>query len=108
RRLVVSVEARESGKFDEDLINGITGGERIATRTLYEKTFEFQPQCTIWLAANNQPRIGSMDGAIWRRMTLLPFDQAIPEEQWDRTLKDRLQHQAEHQQAILAWMVRGC
>ena len=37
---------------------------------LYREFFEFLPQFTLWLAANDRPRVSATDSGIWRRIML--------------------------------------
>ena len=41
---------------------------------MYHDFFEFTPQCKLWIATNNKPKVGGSDGAIWDRIRLLPFN----------------------------------
>jgi len=107
RRLVISMEVDEGAKMDEPLVNQLTGMDTVTVRHLYQESFEFLPQFTIWLAANTRPQIDNPDGGIWRRIREIPFDQGVPEQEQDRKLKQKL-CESEHGMAILNWLVGGC
>ena len=108
RRLVISLEVQEGAKLDEALVNQLTGMDTVTARHLYQESFEYIPQFTIWLAANNRPQINDPDGGIWRRIREIPFDQVIPEKERNRKLKKELCDDAEHRNAVFCWLVKGC
>ena len=108
KRLVIGIEVEEGKKLAEGLVNQLTGGDVIAARFLHKEFFEFVPQLKLWLAANNQPRITGIDGAIWRRILQIPFDQQISEQKRDIHLKNILCNIKKTGPAVLSWLVQGC
>lgn len=73
RRFVTTSETAENASFDEDLLKRITGRDKVRSRALYQESQEWTPQCTLWMATNNPPRLNSDDDAIWRRLKLIPM-----------------------------------
>ena len=104
-RFVTSAEPNEGQRLDEGLIKQLTGGDKITTRPLYGKEFEYFPEFKLWIATNHRPIIRGVDKGIWRRIRIIPFFANIPEERIDRRLGDKLK--AEYP-AILRWAVDGC
>ncbi len=104
-RVVRSNEIGENKRFNEALIKSLTGGDIIAARFLYAKTFEFRPQFKLWFAANHKPVIRGTDYAIWRRVRLIPFDVTIPDEEKDPMLLEKLRKELP---GILRWALDGC
>jgi putative DNA primase/helicase len=104
-RFVTAVEADQGRRLAEALVKEITGGDPITARHLHKEYFEFKPQCKVWLATNHKPDIRGTDDGIWRRIHLLPFSVAIPKEQQDKDLMEKLRAEAP---GILAWAARGC
>jgi putative DNA primase/helicase len=107
-RFVSSIEVDDGKRLAEGLVKLVTGGDTITVRELYQKAFEFRPQFTLWLAANDEPRIRDDDGAIWRRILQIPFTVSIPEEDRDPNVKATLRDPAVAGPAVLAWAVEGC
>ncbi|MBM4041585.1 MAG: hypothetical protein FJ290_24050 [Planctomycetes bacterium] len=107
-RLAGSVEVEEGKRLAEGLVKLITGGDRVRSRFLYQESFEFIPQCKLWLAANHAPKVRNDDLAIWRRILRIPFEHTIPEGQRDPAFKATLRDPTKAGPAILAWAVRGC
>ncbi len=108
KRMVVSIEVEEGSKMAEAVLLSVTGGEEIAARYLHQNTFQFIPQFTLWLAANNRPRISDTNDAVWRRITQVPFMTQIPVEERDDGLKTALTDKDIAGPAVLAWCVAGC
>ena len=107
RRFVVSIEVDEGKRLAEGLVKMLTGGDTVRARFLYQEGFEFIPQFKLWLAANHAPKVRDDDTAMWRRILRIPFENVIPIERRDPTLKARLKNTEEIGPAILAWAVEG-
>ena len=104
-RFVSAVEADDGARMAESLIKQMTGQDKIAARFLHGEWFEFAPQFKLWLATNHKPVIRGCDEAIWRRVRLIPFTVAIPVEERDHHLAEKLQNEWP---GILSWAVEGC
>lgn len=107
-RITVGIEVERGKQLAEGLVKSLTGGDTVTARHLYKDFFEFVPQFTLWLAANDRPRVSAADSGIWRRIVQVPFTETIPEPERDPTLKQRLQADPDIQTAILAWAIEGC
>lgn len=105
KRWVGTVEVSDGRTLAEALVKSLTGGDKIRARRVYENNFEFTPSHTLWMAANDQPKIKGIDEAIWSRIKQVPFDVFIPEDERDLELKSKLKAEAS---GILNWVVRGC
>ena len=106
KRFVISSEAGDTMKIHHDRIKQITGGDPMRAANKYEKSFEFQPVCKLWLAANRKPRVTDDSPAFWARVMLVPFAVSFAGRE-DRDLRPPLEHDPEHQAAILTWIVAG-
>src|SRR5262249_43707662 len=78
---------------------------KISARRMREDFWDFTPTHKIMMGTNHRPEIRETKHAIWRRVKLIPFTVAIPEEEQVKDLPRRLR--AEYP-GILAWAVRGC
>jgi putative DNA primase/helicase len=76
-RMVTVAEPRKAGRMNEELLKQITGGDMLKARQIYREPFAFHPECKLWFAMNNQPRIAGTDEGIWRRVRFIPFTQKI-------------------------------
>jgi putative DNA primase/helicase len=108
-RLVTSVETRDGQAFAEGVIKLLTGGDTVAARRLYERTFEFAPAFKLLLASNFRPRANAEDDGLWRRLRELPFPVGRPHRaDRDEQVRLTLIDPAQAGSAILAWAVDGC
>lgn len=106
KRFVASSETNAGRTLAEGLVKTITGNEPISARTLNKESVTWLPAFTLWLAANDRPIVRHDDGALWRRLKVVPFVHQVPAEAVDLGLKSRLREKAG--EAVLAWLVRGC
>ena len=107
-RMVVVSETGDGKEFDAKLIKSLTGGtDRLTVAAKYKDDQEFIPQFKLWFACNHKPRLDSTDGAIWKRINLIPFHNEVADADIDKTLAAKLLT-PESAQAILAWAVAGC
>lgn len=106
RRLVAvsEVEGKKGGSMS--LLKRASGGDTVQARFLYGSTFEFTPAFTLWIVANERPRVSDLDSGIWRRIREIPFTQKFQEP--DPTIRQKLKTPEIAGDAILAWAVRGC
>lgn len=105
-RFVIAMEAPSGRRLDEQLVKGISGGDKLRARTLYAESFEFSPQCKLWFGSNFAPIVNNLDTAIWRRMRRVPFERTFSKV--DPTIKPHLRSNPQARAAILAWAVKGC
>jgi putative DNA primase/helicase len=65
-----------------DVIKQLVRSGKVKARNIREKVTEFLPVFTPILTTNHMPRIGA-DGAVWSRIVVVPFEQALPVTQQD-------------------------
>lgn len=103
-RLVTAIESNQNISLDESMIKQMTGGDRITARFLNKEFFEFTPTFKIFFATNHKPNIRGTDTGIWRRISMIPFNMNITEEQEDKKLGEKLRIEAS---GIFNWMIEG-
>lgn len=101
-RLVVAQETEEGHSWDEPLIKGLTGGDSITARFLFQNEFTYKPAFKLLFSGNTRPRINNLDGAMRRRIHIVPFQH--PPKEIIGDLGDQLRAEWP---AILAWAVEG-
>jgi putative DNA primase/helicase len=89
RRVVFAFETEESQKLAESKVKRMTGGDKISTRDLHQKSFEYDPRFTILLATNHKPE-ASTDPAVWDRIVPIPAVNQVPKDKIDKDLLDKL------------------
>lgn len=105
KRLVYASENSSETKLDESLIKQLTGGENVSARFLHQEFFVFSPKFKLWWAFNHPPAISDMTNSIWRRLKIVPFDEVLPESEWDRKLAERLK--TTELSGIFNWAIQG-
>lgn len=103
-RFAATIEIEQGRRMAEVMVKQLTGGDRIAARSMFHDPFEFEPTFKIWMAANHKPIIHGQDLAIWRRIRLIPFTVTIPEDKRDPAMPDKL---ARELPGILNWAIDG-
>lgn len=107
KRFVYAEEASASWHLHPDQIKRITGGAPISARVPYAKVYmDVVPAFTPWLLTNHAPTIEGADAALWRRITVVPFDVQIPENEEDPAFEDVLES-SQGREAVLSWLVAG-
>jgi P4 family phage/plasmid primase-like protien len=101
-RLVTASETSEGGRWNEERLKNLTGGDPVTARFLYQDFFTFQPQFKLVLIGNRKPSLDAVDDAMRRRLQLVPF--TLKPAHPDPHLTDKLRDEAP---AILRWMVDG-
>ncbi len=104
-RLVTSQETRKGQYWDEPRLKKLTGGDPVTAHFMRCNDFEYIPKFKLILVGNHKPKFRSVDEAIKRRLHLVPFDYAVPKEQKDLDLAEKLRSEWP---GILAWMIEGC
>src|SRR5262249_11573097 len=90
KRLVVDMEAAEGARLNEAWVKQLTGSDKISARRMREDFWDFAPTHKIMMATNYRPEIRETKNAIWRRVKLIPFTVAIPEEEQVKNLPHQL------------------
>lgn len=104
-RLALVPETEDGQAFDEPKLKDLTGGDRISARRMNEDFWSFSPTHKLEICGNHKPVVRGTDVGIWRRQRLVPWNVAIPPEEQDKHLGERLWAE---RSGILNWMVAGC
>jgi putative DNA primase/helicase len=107
KRLVYAEEISEGLALSHALVKRMTGGGKLQAKILYRDTFEFAPEFTVFLAANDYPVVSSADDPIWQRLVAIPFAHTIREDQHDPLARDTLTTDPDALTAILTWAIDG-
>jgi putative DNA primase/helicase len=101
-RLVTASETSEGGRWNEERLKSLSGGDPVTARFLFHDFFTFQPQFKLLLVGNRKPSLDTVDEAMRRRLQLVPF--TVKPQEPDPYLTEKLRAEAP---SILAWMVDG-
>jgi P4 family phage/plasmid primase-like protien len=103
-RMIVTSEGGKGARLNEPLMKVMTGGDKITARALYGHQKEFDLVGKIWLVTNHKPILNADDFAIWRRIHVIDFGQAIPLQERDPELPAKLRAE---RSGILNWLLEG-
>ncbi len=104
-RLVASIEVEDGRRLAESLVKQLTGGDKVRARRMRQDFWQFDPTHKVFMAVNHKPEVRGTDTAIWRRLRLIPFEQAVPPAEQDKHLPQKLEAELP---GILRWAVEGC
>lgn len=111
KRFVTLQEPENTDTLQIGYLKALTGGAKVSTRTLNEKTFEFEPQFKLFLLCNKVPEIPSNDGGTWRRIRVQPWEMKFVdnpkqshERKADRDLKEKIKTDV-WKEALLSFMI---
>ena len=104
KRLVVVSESERGKAISEANMKRLTGGDDITARWMHKNWVTFKPNHLSLFITNHLPKVSGDDEATWRRMTVVPFDVVIPEDERIDGLAEILRAEAD---TVLAWMVAG-
>lgn len=108
KRFISTSETSVDTRLDEELIKRLTGGDRIVSRDLYEKNQEWQPECTIFMATNDLPRLSVDDSAIWTRVKPIPFFTQFSKDGENREIHNIAKKLFDEEASgILNWLLKG-
>ncbi len=105
KRLVVAHEPPEGMPLDSALLKQLTGNDLITARDMYEKNLTFAPTATLLLVTNHMPVVNDR-AMINSRLTIIPFERHLAENEQDKRLKQELS-KPENLSAILNWCLAG-
>ncbi len=93
-------------RLNAAMIKNMTGEDYITARKLYANSFEFQPQCKIYINTNYLPHLDDRTAFDSDRIWVIPFDRHFTLEERDITLKSSF-NTDEAKSAILNWLIEG-
>jgi putative DNA primase/helicase len=106
KRFLHASEASSRWKLHADEIKTLTGHDSQRARGMRSDVFLVRkPAFTPWIATNAAPTIEGADQALWRRLVVIPFDNAVSQNDEHAGLSDTLARH--HAAAVLAWAVAG-
>jgi len=89
-RLAIAQEAESKYRLHGPRLKQLTGGDIVAARAIYKAPFAFRPRVKIIIVTNRRPELDTYDGALKRRVRVIPFDHQVPEDRRDPSLATKL------------------
>ena len=94
RRLVFCSETERGRRFAEAGMKRLVGGDPIEANYMHKDPITFLPSHTLVMLTNHLPHGSGDDPAVWRHISVVPFDVVIPEDEQDPLLPSKLQAEA--------------
>ena len=106
-RLVTMSESPQDTRLDAASMKTITGRDTLVTRGLFENSFSFVPQFTLWLNTNHLPAV--TDGTVFasNRIWVIEFNEHFGGNAQNKDLKE-IFARPENKPTILKWLFDGC
>lgn len=106
-RLVRMSESARDVRLDAASMKTITGRDTLVTRGLFQNSFSFVPQFTLWLETNHLPAVTDDTVFTSNRIYVIEFNEQFTEGKQDKNLKE-LFALPENKPTILKWLFDGC
>ena len=103
KRFVLSQEPREGAQWNEGQFKALVSGERVEANHMRGEKFEFEPQGSIVICANDAPEFKVVDEAIRGRLRFVEFKVCFRGRE-DRLLSQKL---SKEWPQILGWLMLG-
>ena len=105
-RLLNIPEPQRGLRLNAAQVKSITGNDSINARYLHENSFDFRPQCKLYVNTNYLPAVDDMSLFTSGRIHVIPFERHFNEDEQEKNLKETFTTQ-EAQSAILNWLIDG-
>ena len=105
KKLVIAQEPPAGARLNTSLIKGITGGDQMTTRRMFENEWMFYPEYLLLYSTNEKPTVKENTQGIWRRVRLIPFIATFTAGKANRNLAQVMLD--EEAAGILSWIVAG-
>ncbi|MEO0561916.1 MAG: phage/plasmid primase, P4 family, partial [Chloroflexota bacterium] len=104
KRVVTFTEPSSGGVLADGHYKRLVSQDTINARNPYGKWFRFVPQCKVWGAMNQTPRVVDRSDAVFNRVVIVPMNYVVPSDQRDGRLIDKLRAELP---GIFNWAVAG-
>ena len=103
-RVVTCTESPVGLKVADAVIKSLVSGDVLNVRMPYGKPFELIPQCKLWWAMNNFPRVADNSEGFWRKVKVVPFSAQFYGKDRNENLRPELEAELS---GIFNWAVEG-
>ncbi|MCP3913993.1 MAG: hypothetical protein GY711_00375 [bacterium] len=102
-RLAVATDEPD-GDLDEAKFKALTGGDQVEARGMRENGRALVPQHTFIIPVNTMPTVPGSKDAIWRRISIIPFEVRVPDDKVNPRLSQELR---DERAGIMLWAIEG-
>ncbi|HSS99942.1 MAG TPA: phage/plasmid primase, P4 family [Terriglobales bacterium] len=104
KRLITFTEPDARSPLADGQYKRLVSSDTISARQIHGKPFNFIPQCKLWGAMNDTPRVMDRSDAVYGRIIILPMLNSIPKEKWDLGIDEKLRQELP---GIFNWALQG-
>lgn len=104
KRLVTFTEPDARSPLADGQYKRLVSSDTVSARQIHGRPFNFIPQCKLWGAMNDTPRVVDRSDAVYGRIIILPMLNAIPKDKWDLGIDDKLKAELP---GIFNWALQG-
>lgn len=91
KRVIAFTEASGAAMLPDALYKALVGGsDEVYADVKNRDPITFRPECKLWWAMNDMPRVQDRSGATTRRIIIIPFNRTIPESERIPDLESKL------------------
>lgn len=91
KRVVTCTEAASNSVLPDHLFKALVGGsDEVQANIKYKDPITFRPECKMWWAMNDAPRVLDRSGATTGRIHIIPYNRTIPPSERIPNLEHRL------------------
>lgn len=106
-RLVTMAESPRDVRLDAANMKTMTGRDPMVTRGLFESSFTFIPQFTLWLNTNHLPAVTDDTVFSSNRVWVIEFNEHFEGSKQDKDLKE-IFSDPQNRPTVLKWLFDGC
>lgn len=104
KRLVTFTEPDARSPLADGQYKRLVSSDTVSARQIHGKPFNFIPQCKLWGAMNDTPRVVDRSDAVYGRIIIFPMLNAIPKDKWDLSIDEKLRSELP---GIFNWALVG-
>lgn len=104
KRVVTFTEPDARSPLADGQYKRLVSSDVVSARQIHGRPFNFVPQCKLWGAMNDTPRVVDRSDAVYGRIIIFPMLNAIPKDKWDLQIDEKLRNELP---GIFNWALVG-
>lgn len=104
KRVVTFTEPDARSPLADGQYKRLVSSDVVSARQIHGRPFNFIPQCKLWGAMNDTPRVVDRSDAVYGRIIIFPMLNSIPKDKWDLTIDEKLRAELP---GIFNWALAG-
>lgn len=104
KRLITFTEPDARSPLADGQYKRLVSSDTISARQIHGRPFNFIPQCKLWGAMNDTPRVMDRSDAVYGRIIIFPMLHIFDKAQWDLNIDEKLRLELP---GIFNWSLAG-